>query len=197
MASLYFYYSTMSAGKTSLLLQSAYNYSERNLTPLLLTPAADRRDGVGTIKSRIGLSSPATVLGSKINPLDIVRSALSEGPVHCVLVDEAQFLSKAQVQGLTEIVDLLGIPVLAYGLRSDFRGEPFEGSQYLLTWADHLKEVKTICPTGRKATMNLRVTEDGQPVTDGAQVEVGGNDRYVTLCRAEFNRRLREARADK
>lgn len=186
MAKLYFYYSTMNAGKTTVLLQSAYNYAERGMQPLLLSPAIDDRAGKGVIRSRVGLSSPALAVGPEDNPFDLVRQRLESGNIHCVLTDESQFFNRDQVYGLTEIVDELKIPVLAFGLRTDFRGELFEGSHYLLAWADELKELKTICHTGSKATMVVRVDQHGYAATEGAQVEIGGNDRYVSVSRAEF-----------
>ena len=186
MAKLYFYYSTMNAGKTTVLLQSAYNYSERGMRPLLLSPGIDDRAGRGIIRSRVGIESPALAVGPDADPLHLVREQLEHGNVHCVLTDESQFFTRAQVYALTEIVDELHIPVLAFGLRTDFRGELFEGSRYLLAWADELRELKTICHTGSKATMVVRVDENGYAVTAGAQVEIGGNDRYVPVSRAEF-----------
>jgi len=189
MAKLYFYYSTMNAGKTTALLQSAHNYCELGLRPCLLTPALDDRAGRGTIRSRIGLESGAFAFETDEDLLAAVEADLeARGPIACVLVDEAQFLSRDQVHQLGEVVDRLGIPVLAFGLRTDFRGELFTGSQYLLAWADELKELKTICHTGSKATMVVRVDEAGRAITDGAQVEIGGNDRYVPVSRAEFKR---------
>ena len=154
MAKLYFYYSAMNAGKTTNLLQSAYNYYERGMRTLILTPALDNRFGEGVVASRIGLRSPAQRFTSDIDLLALIRADMAvQGALHCVFVDEAQFLSKAQVWQLSDVVDQLNIPVLAYGLRTDFRGELFEGSRYLLAWADSLEEIKTICHTGRKATM--------------------------------------------
>lgn len=186
MAKLYFYYSTMNAGKTTLLLQSAYNYIERGMRPLLISPAIDTRAGQGRIRSRIGLEQPALAVGADDDLYEHVERALEDGNIHCVLTDEAQFFSRDQIYQLTEVVDRLKIPVLAFGLRTDFRGELFEGSRYLLAWADELKELKTICHSGSKATMVVRVDENGYAVTDGAQVEIGGNDRYVPVSRAEF-----------
>jgi thymidine kinase len=189
MAKLYFYYSAMNAGKTTMLLQSAHNYNERGMRTLILTPRLDNRYGVGVVQSRIGLQSVAQVFGRDDDLQRLVSADIAErGRLHCVLVDEAQFLSKAQVWQLSEVVDQLDIPVLAYGLRSDFRGELFEGSQYLLAWADSLTELKTICHTGRKATMVVRVDHNGRALTEGAQVEIGGNERYVSVSRAEFKR---------
>ena len=187
MAKLYFYYSAMNAGKTTTLLQSAYNYHERGMRTLILTPALDNRFGEGVVASRIGLKANAVRFGGEEDLLALVQSDIAaRGPLHCVFVDEAQFLSKAQVWQLSDVVDKLNVPVLAYGLRTDFRGELFEGSRYLLAWADNLDEIKTICHTGRKATMVVRVDEQGRAVTEGPQVEIGGNDRYVSVSRAEF-----------
>ncbi|WP_243048254.1 thymidine kinase [Dyella sp. RRB7] len=187
MAKLYFYYSAMNAGKTTTLLQSAYNYHERGMRTLILTPALDNRFGEGVVASRIGLKANARRFGADENLLTLVQADLAaRGALHCVFVDEAQFLSKVQVWQLSDVVDKLDVPVLAYGLRTDFRGELFEGSRYLLAWADKLEEIKTICHTGRKATMVVRVDEHGRAVTDGPQVEIGGNDRYVSVSRAEF-----------
>jgi thymidine kinase len=187
MAKLYFYYSAMNAGKTTTLLQSAYNYHERGMRTLILTPQLDTRAGEGVVASRIGLRADARRFAREDDLLAIVQADVAaHGPLGCVLVDEAQFLSKAQVWQLSDVVDALGVPVLAYGLRTDFRGELFEGSQYLLAWADNLTEIKTICHTGRKATMVVRVDEHGRAVTDGPQVEIGGNERYVSVSRPEF-----------
>ena len=189
MAKLYFYYSAMNAGKTTTLLQSAHNYHERGMRTLILTPKLDDRHGEGMVASRIGLKARGVVFGAGDDLLALARADIAaRGPLHCVLVDEAQFLAKSQVWQLTEIVDRLDIPVLAYGLRTDFRGELFEGSQYLLAWADNLVEIKTICHTGRKATMVVRVDEHGRAVSDGPQVEIGGNDRYVSVSRGEFKK---------
>ncbi len=186
MAKLYFYYSAMNAGKTTVLLQSAYNYRERGMTPLLFTPRIDDRYQVGTVKSRIGLEAQALVFDGETDLLALTQRELDERNVHCVLVDEAQFLRRDQVYQLTEVVDQLAIPVLCFGLRTDFQGELFEGSRYLLAWADELQELKTICHTGRKATMVLRVDEHGYALREGSQVEIGGNDRYVSVSRKEF-----------
>ncbi len=186
MAKLYFYYSAMNAGKTTVLLQSAHNYRERGMTPLLFTPVLDNRFEVGVIKSRIGLESNAQAFGGDDDLLATVENELADQNVHCVLVDEAQFLTRAQVFQLTEIVDRLNIPVLCFGLRTDFQGELFEGSRYLLAWADQLDELKTICHTGKKATMVVRVDDDGYALREGSQVEIGGNERYVSVSRKEF-----------
>ena len=198
MAKLYFYYSAMNAGKTTTLLQSAYNYHERGMRTLILTPRLDHRAGEGVVASRIGLKARGTIFGRDDDLLAMVRDDIAaRGPLHCVLVDEAQFLSKAQVWQLSEVVDALRIPVLCYGLRTDFRGELFEGSQYLLAWADEMQEIKTICHSGKKATMTVRVDEHGHAVQDGPQVEIGGNERYVSVSRAEFKKITRgESRID-
>src|SRR5512142_1740889 len=189
MAKLYFYYSAMNAGKTTTLLQSAYNYHERGMRTLILTPALDNRYGEGVVASRIGLKANALRFGGEEDLFELVQQDIAgRGPLHCVFVDEAQFLSKAQAWQLSDVVDKLNIPVLAYGLRTDFRGELFEGSRYLLAWADNLEEIKTICHTGKKATMVVRVDEQGRAVTDGPQVEIGGNERYVSVSRAEFKK---------
>ncbi|MEM1413234.1 MAG: thymidine kinase [Pseudomonadota bacterium] len=186
MAKLYFYYSAMNAGKTTVLLQSAYNYRERGMTPLLFTPQIDDRYEVGVVRSRIGLEAQALTFSDATDLLEASRARLEEEAIHCVLVDEAQFLSRDQVYQLSEVVDQLGIPVLCFGLRTDFQGELFPGSQYLLAWADELEELKTICHTGRKATMVVRVDEHGYALREGSQVEIGGNDRYVSVSRKEF-----------
>jgi thymidine kinase len=189
MAKLYFYYSAMNAGKTTTLLQSAYNYAERGMRTLILTPRLDDRAGTGVVASRIGLRADARALEAGDDILRVVREDIAaHGQLHCVLADEAQFLSRAQVWQLSDVVDVLHIPVLAYGLRTDFRGELFEGSQALLALADNLVEIKTICHTGRKATMVVRVDERGHAVTDGPQVEIGGNERYVSVSRAEYKK---------
>lgn len=189
MAKLYFYYSAMNAGKTTTLLQSAYNYRERGMRTLILTPALDDRYGAGVVASRIGLQADARRFDGEEDLLALVRADIdAHGKLSCVFVDEAQFLAKAQAWQLTDVVDTLHVPVLAYGLRTDFRGELFEGSRYLLAWADELQEIKTICHTGHKATMVVRVDEQGRAVTDGPQVEIGGNDRYVSVSRAEFKK---------
>ena len=189
MAKLYFYYSAMNAGKTTTLLQSAHNYRERGMRVMILTPRLDDRSGSGTVASRIGLSAQGTAFDRDDDLLHRIRADIAgNGKLDCVLVDEAQFLSRAQAWQLGEVVDALRIPVLCYGLRTDFRGELFEGSQYLLAWADELTEIKTICHSGKKATMTVRVNEQGFAVQDGPQVEIGGNERYVSVSRAEFKK---------
>ncbi len=186
MAKLYFNYSTMNAGKSTTLLQSSFNYQERGMRPFLFTAALDNRYGVGKIASRIGLQAEASLFSADTDLLKVIEEEIRARPVDCVMIDEAQFLTRDQVFQLSEITDKLKIPVLAYGLRTDFQGNLFEGSQYLLAWADELRELKTICHCGKKATMVIRVNEDGQPVREGAQKEIGGNDRYVALCRFHF-----------
>jgi len=186
MAKLYFYYSSMNAGKSTNLLQSSYNYKERGMRTLVLAPSFDDRFGAGKVTSRIGIETEATTFNSETNLLEVVTAVHAEEKLHCVLIDEAQFLTRDQVFQLSELTDQLNIPVLAYGLRTDFQGEPFEGSKYLLAWADNLKELKAICHCGRKATMVLRTDADGNPVREGSQVEIGGNDRYVSMCRKHF-----------
>jgi thymidine kinase len=189
MAKLYFYYSAMNAGKTTTLLQSAHNYRERGMRTLILTPGLDDRAGSGTVASRIGLKAEGTAFGREDDLQSLVeRDIAAHGRLHCLLVDEAQFLSRAQAWQLGEVVDALRVPVLCYGLRTDFRGELFEGSQYLLAWADEISEIKTICHSGSKATMTVRVDAQGFAVSEGPQVEIGGNERYVSVSRAEFKK---------
>ncbi len=187
MAKLHFYYSAMNAGKSTTLLQSNYNYQERGMRTILFTADIDTRFGQGKIASRIGLESNAIGFDDQLNLYHATEKLINQhDKIKCVLIDEAQFLSKDQVWQLTQIVDQLRIPVLAYGLRSDFLGEPFEGSKYLLAWAEELVEIKTICFCGSKATMNLRIDEQGNPVRSGAQIEIGDNDRYLAVCRRHF-----------
>lgn len=186
MSKVYFYYSAMNAGKSTILLQSSYNYQERGMETLLLCPALDTRAGLGRIKSRIGLEAGATAFAADADLFALTRERHERSPIACVLVDEAQFLTSAQVYQLTEIADVLRVPVLAYGIRTDFQGNLFEGSQRLLALADNLIELKTICHCGRKATMVLRVDATGKAVREGAQIEIGGNDRYVSVCRRHF-----------
>lgn len=192
MAKLYFYYSAMNAGKSTALLQAAYNYRERGMQPFLLTPELDSRFGAGKITSRIGLDAEATVFGQETDLLKLVQNQFDESQVDCVFVDEAQFLIRKQVHQLGDIADAVGIPVLAYGLRTDFQGNLFEGSQYLLAWADVLSEIKTVCHCGRKATMVLRMDRDGRPIKTGEQIKVGGNETYVSVCRSHFKAGMAE-----
>jgi thymidine kinase len=186
MAKLYFYYSSMNAGKSTALLQSSYNYRERGMHTLVLAPAFDDRFGAGKVTSRIGIESDATTFEPADNLLEIIEQQCEQQPLHCVLIDEAQFLTREQVFQLGEVTDVLNIPVLAYGLRTDFQGEPFEGSKYLLAWSDNLNELKAICHCGSKATMVIRLDESGKAVREGSQVEIGGNDRYLSMCRKHF-----------
>jgi thymidine kinase len=193
MSKVYFYYSAMNAGKSTVLLQSSYNYSERGMRTLLFVPSIDTRAGKGRIESRIGLASEAISLDPRDNLLETVGKEHAAAPVACVLIDEAQFLTTEQARQATDIADKLRIPVLCYGLRTDFQGRLFPGSAELLAVADNLIELKTICHCGRKATMNLRVGTDGKAVKVGAQVEIGGNDRYVAMCRRHFKEALDSA----
>lgn len=186
MAKLYFYYSTMNAGKSTTLLQSSFNYQERGMKTLLLTAAVDDRFEAGKVSSRIGLSQVADLYKASTDLYEHVKNKHQHSELHCVLVDEAQFLSKQQVWQLSEVCDKLKIPVLCYGIRTDFQGQLFEGSQWLLAWADNLLELKTICHCGTKANMVVRVDAKGYALKEGSQVEIGGNDRYVSLCRKHF-----------
>lgn len=190
MAQLYFYYSAMNAGKSTALLQSSYNYQERGMRTVVYTAEIDDRFGTGKVSSRIGLSSPARLFNPQTNLLDEIRAESAVQAVHCVLVDESQFLTRQQVHELSEVVDELDIPVLCYGLRTDFRGELFIGSQYLLAWSDKLVELKTICFCGRKASMVLRLDQVGKPYAEGEQVVIGGNERYVSVCRKHYKEAL-------
>ena len=186
MAKLYFYYSSMNAGKSTALLQSSYNYRERGMNTLVLAPLLDDRYGAGKVTSRIGIESDAKVFENTDDLYALIAALHGDETLHCVLIDEAQFLTRDQVFQLGEVTDRLNVPVLAYGLRTDFQGEPFEGSKYLLAWSDNLKELKAICHCGSKATMVLRLDESGKAVTEGSQVEIGGNDRYISMCRKHF-----------
>lgn len=186
MASLYFTYSAMNAGKSTSLLQVAHNYQERRQKVLLMTPAIDKRAGAGVIASRLGIERAAVTFTHDCNLKRMVEEALTEQPVDCLLIDEAQFLSPQQVWQLTDVVDNLDVPVMCYGIRTDAFGEAFPGSAALLALADKLVEMKTICHCGRKATMSLRVDEQGNAVTVGQQIAIGGNDRYVSCCRKHW-----------
>ena len=192
MAKLYFYYAAMNAGKSTTLLQAAFNYAERGMETMLLTAAIDDRAGHGLVGSRIGLEAPAIPFTRETDIAALVRAEAQQRPLAAVLIDEAQFLTQAQVWQLAELCDRDDLPVVAYGLRTDFRGELFEGSATLLGIADSLTELKAICECGRKATMNLRVDAAGRAVCDGDQTEIGGNDRYIALCRRHFSERLRD-----
>lgn len=189
MAKLYFYYSSMNAGKSTTLLQADFNYRERGMRTMLWTARLDTRSE-GMVRSRIGLEANAHHYERDTDLWDAVRSAHLAEPVNCVLIDEAQFLTKSQVWQLARLADELAIPVLCYGIRTDFQGELFEGSAALLGIADALVELKAVCHCGRKATMNLRVDADGRPVAEGEQTEIGGNDRYLALCRKHFSEAL-------
>ena len=192
MAKLYFYYAAMNAGKSTTLLQAAFNYAERGMGVMLFTAAIDDRAGAGQIASRIGLDAEARPFDAMTDITAVVRAESATRAIACVLIDEAQFLTRAQVWQLAELCDGDDMPVVAYGLRTDFRGELFEGSAALLGIADSLTELKAICECGRKATMNLRVDAAGRAVQDGVQTEIGGNDRYIALCRRHFTQRLRD-----
>ncbi len=186
MAKLYFNYSTMNAGKSTVLLQASHNYRERGMDTYLMTAAIDGRAGAGRIASRIGISAQADSFSPEDDVFTMIRDRLDQGPVACVFVDEAQFLSEPQVWQLARAVDDLNVPVLAYGLRVDFQGKLFPGSAALLALADEMREVRTICKCGRKATMVIRQDENGRTITEGAQVQIGGNETYVSLCRRHW-----------
>jgi thymidine kinase len=193
MAKLYFYYASMNAGKSTVLLQAAFNYRERGMEPLLYTAALDHRSGYGKIASRIGLDADASTFAPHTDLRREVEEEIARRRVDCILIDEAQFLSRTQVNQIASICDELNVPVLAYGLRTDFQAQLFEGSAGLLALADTLVELKAICECGRKATMNLRVDEQGLAVAAGEQTEIGGNDRYIALCRRHFSERVKAA----
>lgn len=186
MAKLYFYYSSMNAGKSTSLLQSAYNYKERGMKSFVLSSAIDDRYSVGKVTSRIGLETSAHLFHKDDDLYQILSTENDKEAINCVLIDESQFLSKDQVKQLTYVVDNLDIPVLCYGIRTDFSGELFPGSQHLLAWADNLIELKTICHCGSKATMVIRTDSEGNVINDGDQVVIGGNDRYQSMCRKHF-----------
>ncbi|WP_347312762.1 thymidine kinase [Defluviimonas sp. SAOS-178_SWC] len=186
MAKLYFHYSTMNAGKSTLLLQASHNYRERGMVTYLLTARLDDRAGAGRIASRIGIGEPAETYDAGTDLFALLRARLEDGPVDCVFLDEAQFLTPDQVWQLARAVDDLGLPIMAYGLRVDFRGELFPGSAALLALADEMREVRTICHCGKKATMVVRRGPDGKALRDGAQVQIGGNETYVSLCRRHW-----------
>lgn len=190
MAQLYFYYSSMNAGKSTHLLQSSYNYQERGLTTTIYTAKIDDRFSKGKVASRLGIDADALLFDNSNNLFKEICEQNTKQKIDCVLIDEAQFLSTEQVKQLTDIVDLLHIPVLAYGIRTDFLGQTFSGSAALLAWADKLIELKTICHCGRKANFVIRIDENGKAATGGEQVEVGGNERYEPLCRAHFKEQV-------
>lgn len=193
MASLYFTYSAMNAGKSTSLLQVAHNYEERQQRVVLLTPALDTRGGVGQIHSRLGIARDALTFTNKTNLLQLVNEQLAKARVDCVLLDEAQFLTELQVWSLARVADEMNVPVMCYGLRTDAFGQAFEGSACLLAIADKLVEMKTICHCGRKATMSLRVDEHGTAIGSGEQISIGGNDRYVSSCRKHWLQALQKA----
>jgi thymidine kinase len=186
MAKLYFNYSTMNAGKTTVLLQAAHNYAERGMTTYLLNADFDTRSGEGKVSARIGLSAPADTYSTTDDLFDKVVARMATAEIACVFVDEAQWLTREQVWQLAKVVDNLNVPVMCYGLRTDFMGELFPGSSALLAIADNLREIRTICHCGRKATMVVRLDANGKAQTAGAQIEVGGNDKYVTYCRKHW-----------
>jgi len=186
MAKLYFNYSSMNAGKSTALLQANHNYLERGMKTMMFTFSEDNRFEKGMIVSRIGIKSKAHPFNSSTDIHTEVSNQLKQEKVDCLLVDEAQFLTKSQVHDLGRVVDELNIPVLTFGIRTDFQGELFEGSKYLLAWADNLKEIKTVCWCGRKATMVVRINDKNEIISEGQQIEIGGNERYVPLCRSHF-----------
>lgn len=192
MAKLYFQYSTMNAGKSTLLLQASHNYQERGMETYLITARFDKRAGDGKIGSRIGISSDGDTFDNQENMFQKIESRLKKGPCSCVFIDEAQFLTEEQVWQLARAVDDLSVPVMCYGLRVDFQGKLFPGSAALLAIADEMREIRTICYCGKKATMVIRQDENGNVVKDGAQIQIGGNETYISLCR----RHWREAIGD-
>ena len=186
MAKLYFHYSTMNAGKSTVLLQAAHNYVERGMTPYLLTAQFDNRAGDGRVASRLGIGQPADTFAPGEDLFAKIESRLNEGPVACSFIDEAQFLESEQVWQLARAVDDLNVPIMCFGLRVDFRGELFPGSATLLALSDEMREVRTICHCGKKATMVVRMDAEGNTLKDGAQVQIGGNETYVSLCRRHW-----------
>ncbi|EJD6601796.1 thymidine kinase, partial [Providencia rettgeri] len=193
MAQLYFYYSAMNAGKSTSLLQSSYNYNERGMRTVIFTAEIDNRFAQGKVSSRIGLSAEALVYSTTTDMAEVIKRENQLQKVHCVLIDECQFLTKKQVEELCDIVDNEDIPVLCYGLRTDFAGQLFAGSQYLLAWADKLVELKTVCYCGRKANKVLRIGSDGIAVYEGAQVDIGGNEKYISVCRKHYSEAIKQA----
>jgi thymidine kinase len=192
MAKLYFQYSTMNAGKSTLLLQASHNYHERGMKTYLITAGFDKRVGDGKIGSRIGIASDADTFDYKENMFQKIESRLRKGPCSCVFIDEAQFLSEEQVWELARVVDDLKVPVMCYGLRVDFQGKLFPGSAALLALADEMREIRTICHCGKKATMVIRQDENGDAIKDGAQIQIGGNETYISLCRRHWREAIGE-----
>lgn len=190
MAKLYFHYSAMNAGKSTLLLQASYNYRERGMETILFTAALDDRAGKGRIASRLGVTAEANTFSAADDLFVQVRNHLRANPLHCVLIDEAQFLTGEQVWQLARVADRLGVPVMCYGLRTDFQGKLFPGSKALLALADELREIRTLCRCGRKATMVVRLGPDGKIQRQGAQVEIGGEEKYVSLCRRHWEEEM-------
>ena len=189
MAKLYFNYSSMNAGKSTALLQANHNYHERGMKTKMFTYSGDNRFEKNKIVSRIGISADSNAFSESTDLFQNLIEDKEQKKIKCVLIDEAQFLKKEQVAQLGRIVDELDIAVLAFGIRTDFQGELFEGSKYLLAWADNLKEIKTVCWCGRKATMVVRLDSEGKILSEGLQLEIGGNEKYVPLCRAHFNKK--------
>ena len=194
MAKLYFSYSTMNAGKSTVLLQASHNYGERGMKTMLFTAELDNRSKVGNISSRIGLSEKASTFNNDDNLFSSVEERLGTDKISCVFVDEAQFLTDKQVWELSDVVEILNIPVMCFGLRTDFQGKLFEGSSTLLAIADELKEIKTICHCGKKANMVVRVDSNGKVLKEGAQIEIGGNEKYISLCRKHWKNEMENNR---
>jgi len=194
MAKLYFSYSTMNAGKSTVLLQASHNYGERGMKTMLFTAELDNRSKVGNISSRIGLSEKASTFNNNDNLFSSVEKRLKTDKISCVFVDEAQFLTDKQVWELSDVVEILNIPVMCFGLRTDFQGKLFEGSSTLLAIADELKEIKTICYCGKKANMVVRVDSNGKVLKEGAQIEIGGNEKYISLCRKHWKNEMENNR---
>ena len=190
MAKLYFQYSTMNAGKSTLLLQASHNYQERGMETYLITARFDKRAGDGKIGSRIGISSDGDTFDNQENMFQKIESRLKKGPCSCVFIDEAQFLTEEQVWQLARAVDDLSVPVMCYGLRVDFQGKLFPGSAALLAIADEMREIRTICYCGKKATMVIRQDENGNVIKDGAQIQIGGNEAYISLCRRHWREEI-------
>ncbi len=190
MAKLYFSYSAMNAGKSTLLLQASYNYGERGMKTILFTAKLDNRSKLGEITSRIGLAEKAKTFEEQDNLFSIIENKISDYSISCILIDEAQFLTQKQVWELSDVVDKLNIPVMCYGLRTDFQGKLFPGSETLLSIADELREIRTICDCGKKAIMVVRQDEKGKVIKEGEQIEIGGNDKYISLCRFHWKSQM-------